>query len=230
MDHLDFSPPVLLRPATQRPDVVVVEPDRSAELGLGQTRDDLPRVVLPQPDSPTSATTSSGSTDRFTSFRTGRFFVVAYLWVRCVDLEQAHRTVTSELVVDHVTGDQVPRVGEQWRLDPDADLLGHRAAGCEPAPRRQGGEVGHLPGDRAEPGALVQDARDGVDERLHVGMPPPRLEDLPDRARLDQPSRVHHRHPGRELGHDRQVVGHEDDGDPELGGAAAAGCRSPAAG
>ena len=62
----------------------------------------------------------------------------------------------------------------------------------------------------------ARDVREGRQEPLRVGVPRP-PEDLADRALLRHPTGVHDQHAVARLGDDRQVVGDEDQRQPELG-------------
>ena len=89
-----------------------------------------------------------------------------------------------------------------------------RAARVKGAARRQAQQRRRKPGNALED-ALVVEGRQAGDQRLRVRMQ--RVgEDLADRADLDQPPGVHHRHPVDELRHQAHVVADQDHRGAEL--------------
>ena len=77
-------------------------------------------------------------------------------------------------------------------------------------------QVGREAGDDLERPAVGRDVREGRQEPLRVGVPRP-PEHLADGALLRHPTGVHDQHLVARLGDDRQVVGDEDQRQPELG-------------
>ena len=114
-------------------------------------------------------------------------------------------------------GRAAPRPGRpQLEVDGRARLDRVRAARVERAARGQLARIGRVArqAGRRHPEGGVADDREGGRQRARVRMRG-RREDLVARPLLDDPPRVHDRDPPAHRGERREVVGDEDDGQPE---------------
>src|SRR3989454_1163785 len=190
-------------------------------VGCSRSSTIFPVVVLPHPDSPTSPSVLPGSMEKEMS-STARTTAtwrekIPRFTGKCLTRFLASRTGPAIVAIPS------PRRGSRQpataRLSVRDAVLGGRlraaavhdlrAARVERAARRGCRRVRRLAVDRGEPLATVTDPRNGLEERLRVGVRR-RVVDLPDRAGLDQASRVHHCNLVAHLGDDAEVVGDED--------------------
>src|SRR5215470_6727712 len=97
-----------------------------------------------------------------------------------------------------------------------AAILAERAARMELATRQHSDQVRRQARDADQPRAADRvHTRHGAEQRPRVGVLRA-LEYLPDRALLDDPTGVHHHHPGADAGDQRHVVGDQHDGGAQL--------------
>ena len=183
-------------------------------------------VVLPQPDSPTSASTSPSRTSRSTpsTARATAPFARREAHLEPADLEQRRRS---------------PCVARRPSSDADAGRAAVRSSTCQsstsssralrPAPRAQRGWNGHPDGQRRAGRAGRRRARTGAmryawspiignaaDERLRVRVRRRRRNTSALGPFLDDPARVHDREPPADAGERREVVGDEHHRQPEV--------------
>src|SRR5215471_18351637 len=191
-------------------------------VGFSWRRMSLAVVVLPHPDSPMSPSVSRGRMEKSTPStafthvapppsrrrRTGK----------CFFSPRTSRTVS---VTPRAFAFQEPAAGDAAVAEVDvAGLLGPaaslhvRAARVERTAGGESSQVGRLPRNRIE-GVLAAELRHRAEECTRVrmlGM----VEQLANGGCLHDLAGVHHGHPVTHLGHDAQVVGHEDEGHARL--------------
>ena len=193
-------------------------------------------VVLPQPDSPTSATISRSRISRSTPSTARGDHPSATVADREMhvqipdlgDYRRVHRRARL-LRADEVAGRVMSRRAghrSQPRIVGGALRHHHRAALVEPAAGRRRGQIGRTAGDpadrrvsRAEPWVAVQQPA-GVRVRGAASL------DLPDvvgeyrggRTVFDDTPRIHHRGPVAQFGEHGQVVRDDQHRQPELVG------------
>src|SRR2546425_186657 len=138
------------------------------------------------------------------------------LWTAKLTLRPSRETMLSirsslfNDVVMQVTGHPSPIFRHQGRYGLRAWVERLRAAGMEGASRRRPDEARRIAGYRRE--FLGLQVNDGMKEPLGVRME--RVpEDFPDRSFLHDAPRVHHRHSVTRLGHNPEVVRHEEKGE-----------------
>ena len=135
--------------------------------------------------------------------------------MQAADVEQAQVATPSPARARG--GRAAPRPGRpQLRVDRRAHVDGVRAARAKRAPRRQLARIGRVArqAGRRHPEGGVADDREGGCQRARVRVHG-RREDLIAGPLLDDAPRVHDRDPPAHRGERRQVVGDEDDGQPE---------------
>src|SRR5260221_9043359 len=220
-------------------------PLKSTSPAVGSTRRrmDRPSVDLPQPDSPTSPSVSPWRIARSTpstaltratvrprmpertgnqvrSPRTSRMGSAAVQGGPGLDRAATASATSRPIEPGAVLGDpaarQLAAYREQVRFLAVAATDRERAARLELAAGRQPDHVRRRAVDRLQRLAIIGvEPRDGAEQRPRVGVL--RVgEDIPGRALLDDPPRVHHHHPVAHPGDHAEVVGDQDRRRPEV--------------
>ena len=176
-------------------------------------------VVLPEPDSPTSATTSPARTTRSAPSRaraTRPLRVVNSTRTPSADSSAAGVVVHGGHSADPDAGGLAALVvRREDRLGREALVGGPRAARREGAALGEVARVGRVAREtgRGEPRRGVADARERRRQGAGVRVQG-RGEDLRGRAGLDHASGVHHRDPVAQVGEHREVVADHHHPDP----------------
>ena len=201
-------------------DRLALETNGAARLAAPRPTIALPRVDLPQPDSPTRPTVSPDSIVRLDAIDgMDRAEPAAEVDDEILDGEQAHSR--RRLRRRRKTGDPAvrrrPEASGGRSVRQMSMTFGQRGAKAQPGGNASSG--GTMPGISARrSGATPPASRRGVapSSPSRIRMQRPR-EQVVDRRLLDDAAGIHHHHPRRHAGDHAEIVGDQQDRHAELG-------------